>query len=450
MADKIASVYAEIGADTRKLKQGLTETKSGLQNVAKGFQGFKLETVAAFGAITGAVVAAKKAWDFGKEGVQLELVRGKFDNLAASIGLTSNSLLIDLKRATKGLVSDSQLIGSATDFMSLGLAKTHDQVVRLTRVAGALSMDMNQLVLTLANKTTMRFDQLGVAVDGFDERLKKLKDSGMDVNAAFTEAFLQQAEAQIEKVGDVSETNAGKIKQMEASLANLSDTAKLKAAPAVALLANEITLILGPSKDLIDYNTVQIKTVKGVQQAYYEFNGVLINVTEAYREWLSLQVLSNSKTPELMDAQKGYTRATEETGNATQEAGNKAERSWGQFYGLSEAIKRGGKEAEEAKPEIKSLLDGIDRNIDSPIAAFIKDLEFYRQGGGMFIDKFEEIKKALDEGKITPAEAQEYSKELFIAVADFQEEIGQIDATEAAQNISETLGVSVQEAKSVD
>jgi hypothetical protein len=36
---------------------------------------------------------------------------------------------------------------------------------------------------------------------------------------------------------------------------------------------------------------------------------------------------------------------------------------------------------------------------------------------------------------------------LYIAIQDFQEELGHIDATEAATNISDTMGASVQDAK---
>jgi len=171
--------------------------------------------------------ALKEAYDEAKEGASLLYAEERFDNLAASIGTVSDALLGDMKEATRGLVSDSELVASAADFMGLGLAKTHDEVVRLTTVAGALGMNMNQLVLTLTNQTTMRFDALGVSVDGFDEKVRALKDSGMDANEAFTEAFLQQAEEQITKVGDVADTTMGTFQKMDASVKNLGDSIKV-------------------------------------------------------------------------------------------------------------------------------------------------------------------------------------------------------------------------------
>lgn len=172
-----------------------------------------------------AVDGLKKVWDFAKEGAELEYSKIKFDNLTKSIG-GADSVLQELRAVTKGTRSDMELMGSAGDFMSLGLAKSRDEVVRLTRVAGALNMDMNQLVLTLANKTTMRFDQLGVAVDGFDARVKELEKSGLDVNKAFTQAFLEQAEKQILKVGDAADTTVGKMQKVETTFKNLGDEVK--------------------------------------------------------------------------------------------------------------------------------------------------------------------------------------------------------------------------------
>lgn len=185
--------------------------------------------------------AAEQFYQFAREGAELEFTIGKFDRLSESIGTTTDALLKDLKEATDGTMSDMELMGAATDFMTLGLAKSHDEVVRLSTVSSQLGMDMNQLVLTLTNQTTMRFDALGVAVDGFDEKVKALKDSGMDANAAFTEAFLQQAEEQIAKVGSVTDETLGSFMRFEAAIDNLATKAKMNAAPAMEDLIKVMT-----------------------------------------------------------------------------------------------------------------------------------------------------------------------------------------------------------------
>jgi len=251
----VISALNKASGEINKVKgeiKGVGDTGKVAEGGVKGF-GASLSSVIGTAALVAGGVAAvsmalKEVYETAKEGAQLEYARTKFDNLAESIGTVSDALLVDLREATRGTVSDAELVAGAANFMALGLADTHEEVVRLTRVAGALGMNMNQLVLTLTNQTTMRFDQLGVAVEGFDEKVKALEASGLSAQEAFTEAFLQQAEEQIERVGDIADTSAGKIMQMESAFKNLGDAIKLSMAdtmdvfaPAMATLADNLT-----------------------------------------------------------------------------------------------------------------------------------------------------------------------------------------------------------------
>jgi hypothetical protein len=188
--------------------------------------------------------AAEQFYQLAREGAELEYTASKFDRLTESINTTTEALMVDLKEATDGTMSEMALMASATDFMTLGLAKSHDEVVRLTTVSSQLGMDMNQLVLTLTNQTTMRFDALGVAVDGFDEKVKALKDSGMDANEAFTEAFLQQAEEQIAKVGSVTDESIGSFMRLEAAWQDIVAEGKKNLVPVVADIAEGFATLL--------------------------------------------------------------------------------------------------------------------------------------------------------------------------------------------------------------
>lgn len=247
---QIASLFASIGADTSGLQKGLKDSENAIKKTAKSVEksgeSFNFAAMAtgfnqALEIVNKLGDAIKVAYAAASEGAAIEYAAIKFDRLSQSIGTTSELLLGDMKSATRGMMSDAQLMGSAGDLMALGLAKSHDEAVRLTNVAGALGMNMNQLVLTLTNQTTMRFDSLGVSVDGFAEKVKALEDAGMSANDAFKEAFLQQAEGQIAKVGSIAETSAGKLKMMESAFANLGDAIKLQLATTFAEFAPVIT-----------------------------------------------------------------------------------------------------------------------------------------------------------------------------------------------------------------
>ena len=225
-------------------KQLGAQTKEATATASAGWATLVTGVNQAIGVMQSVVQISKAVYDFTKQGAQLEFMAGKFDRLSLAAGTTSDVLLNDLRKATQGTRSDMELMASASDFMSLGLAKSSDEVVRLTTVAGALNMDMNQLVLTLANQTTMRFDQLGVSVDGFKEKVTALEKAGLSANDAFKEAFLQQAEEQVRKVGNAADSAVGSFMQLEASFTNFSNALKVGTSNAISPAVKELSKLL--------------------------------------------------------------------------------------------------------------------------------------------------------------------------------------------------------------
>ena len=91
-------------------------------------------------------------------------------------------------------------------------------------------------------------------------------------------------------------------------------------------------------------------------------------------------------------------------------------------------------------------LDQIDPSFGSDIKSALDDLAFYMAGGLPLQQMTESIKKAFNEGKISPEMAQDMFAEAFIAEQGFEVKMGKIDAREAAKNIQEQLGGSLTEA----
>ncbi len=271
MSTEVASLHATIGAKIDGFKQGAREVKTELDNLKSGFGSFMAGVGTASAAATLAMVGLKKVMEFGKEGAELELTETRFVRLAASIGTTADALKTDLRAATRGMMSDSEMMASATTMMTLGLAKTREEAVRLTRVASALGMNMNQLVLTLTNQTTMRFDQLGVSVDGFAEKVDALKAAGMSANDAFKEAFLQQAEEQITKVGDAADSSVASFVKFEVATQNLGDALKSSLGPTLARVADGLTYMLTGQQRLQEIFAGASTQVYNTSNSYDEY-----------------------------------------------------------------------------------------------------------------------------------------------------------------------------------
>lgn len=218
--NKASGDLAKVKGDIKNLGEEGKKADGGVKGLGASLGSAWKAALSAAGAIAAVSGAIKVAYDAAKEGAELQYAEDRFNNLAIAAGTAADVLLGDMREATKGMMSDAELVASGADLMALGLAKSHDEVVRLTSVAGALKMNMNQLVLTLTNQTTMRFDALGVSVDGFQEKVKALEAAGMSANDAFKEAFLQQAEEQILKVGSAADSSIGAFQRMEAAQAN--------------------------------------------------------------------------------------------------------------------------------------------------------------------------------------------------------------------------------------
>ncbi len=473
MGEKIGSMYYEITGDSGKLKSALQESKAQMQGVAN--EGKKAGTGinSSFKAIAGGVgvamgavgifgVTLKKAFDLAKEAASLEYTTIKFDRLAESAGTTSKVLLNELREAVKGTRSDMELMGSAGDFMALGLANSREEVVRLTRVAGALNMNMNQLVLTLTNQTTMRFDALGVSVDGFEDKVKALKDAGMDANEAFKEAFLQQAEEQIGKVGDAAETNAGRIARLDATLKNLGDTVKLKLAGPLADASDALNTLLTWGDKLNAVYGEQRTKLLATARSYDEYAaGILwaakgagklndvtsLNVEHILSEedvlWRVMAALGEYSETTFYAIQRAndFDEAMGFTVASMDEVANEA-------GDADTALKDMGDAAKGAKDDILGLND-IDLNLADTIARELDKIDYYLAGGLPLQQITADVQASLAAGKITPEQAQSMLEEVFVQEQVVQENLDNLTADDAAQNVSDTLGVSLEEAKTL-
>ena len=198
-----------------------------------GLVGKALKVGAAIGgvslALAGVQRAAQAAWDFLGDGAALELANSRFENLAASIGTTAAALKGDMAEATGGMMSNAQMVASASDIISLGLADTSDGVVRLSSLVGKLGWDMNVLTLTMANDSMLRLDSLGLSMTDVKERMQALRAEGMEMTDAFDLAVIEAGEAKVKLLGDAAETSAGKMQRAEVAIANYTDSLKLQA-----------------------------------------------------------------------------------------------------------------------------------------------------------------------------------------------------------------------------
>ncbi len=297
LAQAVARGEKSFDAAEKELKQykdSLVQLPGATQQAESGFSKLSKGVAIAGAALATAAVAAKEVYQFIGEGAALDAARTKFENLSASIGTTSDAMLGDLRTATKGMVSDAELMASASQIISLGLSDTQDGVTRLATVISGLGLDMQQVILTFANNSTARLDALGLSITDVKTKAAELEAQGFKGDS-FDEAVLIALEQKMVLLGDASQTTAGQLAILESSWKNLTDQLKeagaAVAAPIVGALAGDI------------------QTQKQLTAAYQD--GTL-----AYKDWLALSRQSRQEGGLSTEVMQEYGIGITNTANA--------------------------------------------------------------------------------------------------------------------------------------
>ena len=103
-------------------------------------------------------------------------------------------------------------------------------------------------------------------------------------------------------------------------------------------------------------------------------------------------------------------------------------------------------ELERVKSSVEAF-NSIDISFGSKIAAELDKIAFQQAGGDKIQQAFEQVKAAVDAGKITPEEAQGMYQELLTASEAVKVKMGEINPHQAAQNIQKELGGSLTDSK---
>lgn len=191
-----------------------------------------IATGAGIAAVAGGMVAY--IGDATKAALETEAVRKNFDTLAESIGTTSDAMLTDLQKATRGMVKDSDLMAASNKFVSMGLADSSEEAAQLAEMATQLGMamgvdattSMEDFALMLANQSIPRLDTFGISSGQVRERINELMEANEDMTReqAFMIAVQEEGTKSMNRLGEQSETTAAQQAKIQATMANLKET----------------------------------------------------------------------------------------------------------------------------------------------------------------------------------------------------------------------------------
>jgi hypothetical protein len=211
----LSEMWVVFGAKTDKLKAGTREAEQTLGKFG--------QSVNKIGSLIAGAFAVEKivsfAWEAAKLAGEVQGVKYAFD------ALNKPGLLSELRKATRGTVSDLDLMKSAVQannfqipLEQLGslLKFAH---LRAQQTGQSVDYLVNSIVMGIGRKSPLILDNLGISAVALREKFKGIEVEAVGV-ADVARAVGEIAEEAMTKSGDAIETTTSTIERMNASWKN--------------------------------------------------------------------------------------------------------------------------------------------------------------------------------------------------------------------------------------
>lgn len=213
MAGKGNSILTQllfnIACNTAELKTGLAEANASISKFSANVQ-----------KIAGAIGLAFSAKELLSFGVEVSKLAGEFKGVESAYKKIQGSeqLMINLKRATAGTVSELDLMKRAVAFSNFGLEL--NQLPKLLEFATKRAAETGQsvdylvdsIVTGLGRKSVLILDNLGISASQINAEFAKTGD--------FVGAVSKIVDSELTKMGDLVETTMTKTERLSAAWTN--------------------------------------------------------------------------------------------------------------------------------------------------------------------------------------------------------------------------------------
>lgn len=295
---EIAKMYATIGADTSGFE-------AGVKRADKQLKGFESSTNSISGVIEGftrgaltrlavgfsVVKAAEFAVELAEVGAQAQRTAAGFDELASSVGASSDKMLEAMRKASAGTISDLKLMETANKAMMLGVGASAEDMGTLLEVARLkgkrMGMDsatsFSDLVTGLGRGQAEILDNLGIVVNAREAQEAYAASVGKTAEQltaaerkqALLNEVVRTGKAELEAAGGVGEDSADSFERLNASWQNAKTAWGELLAP----------LLAGGADVLADAAT-EIKNIADdvAKVEVHSLSGEAVNAWERYAE----------------------------------------------------------------------------------------------------------------------------------------------------------------------
>ena len=445
--------------DKRQKESSKTSQKHGslLKDLAAEFTGAGLAITAVAGALGFSIAQAMEA---EKVDAQLNAVLKSTGGVAGLTADELDNMAMSLSRVTA--VEDETIKrGEALllTFTKVGREVFPQAIESALDMSAALGQDLQSSVIQLGKAlndpiqgvTALR--RVGVSfTEDQQEMIKSLVESGKTLEAQ--QFILGELQTEFGGAAEAAgSTFAGDVEKAKNSVGNLGEEigkglipllqkGTKEAVSFVDALTGEIAvhnrLIEIQKRGAITLDDL-VRISEDLGHGRTDLASVTAYLDEKERQYLATLPNSFEWTERNAYGRRFLAETTEEAAEATDEFIEKSLELGRAQDKVLEKLRAAGEDG-------AGFWTDVNRGVAGDIEDTIKNLEFRMAGGGLIEQQLQMVNKALEEGKITPEKAKELYGELFVQAENLQVKLGEIDAKEAAENISETLGVSLGEA----
>lgn len=219
------------------------------------------------------IQTVRATYELARLGAQSIRTHTAFDAISGGSYRAAQNLNA-MRRATRGALSEMEMMAAANRLMQMGLARNSEELERLTTMAVRLGTAMNRTVsqsieefsLLLANQSIQRLDTFGISAGRVRQRIRELQATtvGLTREQAFLQAVMEEGQRAMERLGDQTEDEALAFERLEASWADLKTVAGEMLAPALAE-------VVGGLADITREMVEQRREIDRIRDAYVEY-----------------------------------------------------------------------------------------------------------------------------------------------------------------------------------
>lgn len=350
-----ASQRVQLSAQTQLAR--LEQQAAGADRLSRALSG-ATSVAAQFGIALAVPAIAQGAVELARTGAEADLVRQRFDGLAAAAGTTGQALLDALRVASGGEISDLNLQLAANRAQLLGVADSAQEFATLMSIARDRAQQMgistsqafNDLVTGLGRGSALILDNLGITVSVTEANEAYAASIGKTVSQlseeekkiALINAVLVQGQASLTATGGAIDSDAAAFQRLGAQGENAANQIGLAISnvivPGVKLLGDALAQV-GQGFEVLNTLDTRIN----------QTSGALISGSATFAEYAQrskaaadeLFALGGIVFPQLTEAQFQYAQSLIASGTSAEEAAAKAAaltQTFNQIAGLQRAL----------------------------------------------------------------------------------------------------------------